>query len=80
MMWWNDGWSGAWVWFAMAHVLWWVLIIIGIVTVVRWVFSIGTRGGRVDGEDRALEVLRERYARGEITQDEFEERKRGLKG
>lgn len=80
MMWWGDGWSSAaWGWFSLMHVLWWLLVIAGIVGVVRWVLQASARGkkGR-SGEDRALEILRERFARGEISQEEFDERKRVL--
>ena len=43
--------------------------------VVRWL----TKGPRrAPGEDRAIEILRERYARGEIDKNEFEARKRDL--
>jgi len=34
--------------------------------------------GKASGRDAALEVLRERYARGEISPEEFEARKRDL--
>jgi len=61
-------------------VLWWVLIILGIVVLVKWL-TVGfgpSRGGRAD-EGRALEVLKERYARGEIGKEEFEQKKRDLR-
>jgi putative membrane protein len=38
------------------------------------------RPGPSAGKDTALEILRERYARGEINRDEFEARKRDLAG
>ncbi len=66
------GWGG-WGVFGLFHVLWWVLVVVAIVALVRWVFG----GGRRE-EDRALSILRERYARGEINKDEFEARKRDL--
>lgn len=81
MMWWGDGWNGvAWGWFALMHVLWWVLIIGGIVALIRLGMGRGLLHGRLPDEGRALEILRERYARGEIDKEEFEERKRVLKG
>ena len=79
-MWGGDmmGWGGAWGMVGLLHmVLWWVLIILGIIVLAKWVFGGG--GSRpAAGEDRALSILRERYARGEIDKSEFEARKRDL--
>jgi putative membrane protein len=72
---WEDGWGM----FRFVHVLWWVLLVVGIVTLIRWTSGRGPRGWRRSEEDRAIEILRERYARGEIDKTEFEERKRDLK-
>jgi putative membrane protein len=52
----------------------WVLSIAGLVAGVRWLVT----GRRPLGSDRALAILRERYARGEINKDEFEARRRDL--
>jgi len=46
----------------------WGLVIVGIVLVIKCL----TTPGRGATSDQALDVLRERYARGEITRDEFE--------
>jgi len=62
-------WGGLWM------VLWWVLIILGIVALVRW---IGRSNGRP--EQGALEILKQRYARGEIDQQEFQRKMRELGG
>ena len=53
----------------------WGLVIAGIVLAVRWLAGQG-KGSR---EDRALDTLRERYARGEIDKDEFEAKRRDLR-
>lgn len=60
--------------------LWWVLIILGIGLLAKWLFSGAAGGGRQEAGNRALEILKERYARGEIDKKEFEERKRDLGG
>ncbi|MBL0419108.1 SHOCT domain-containing protein [Ramlibacter sp. AW1] len=72
MMW--DFWEGGagMAWFGLAHVLWWVLLVAGVVALVRLLWP-STRG-----KDRADEILRERFARGEIDQGEFEQRMRSL--
>ena len=76
MMGWGGGWG--WGWFGIFHMLlWWVLIILGIVVLSKWVFGSGA-GGRTTTEDSALAILRERYARGEIDRKEFEEKKRDI--
>jgi len=44
-------------------ILWWVLIVIGFVLLVKWLSkSAGTKGG----DNKALDILKERYVRGEI--------------
>ena len=56
-------------------ILWWALIILGIVYLVKW---IARHGGGARGAD-ALEILKERYAKGEIGKKEFEEKMRDLR-
>lgn len=80
MMGWG-GYGGGWEFFGVVHMLlWWVLLILGIVVLARWLFGGRFGGHRGSSEDRALAILRERYARGEIDKDEFEKRKRDLAG
>jgi len=57
-------------------ILWWGLIIIGIVALIRWLADLSYRSnGR---EKSPLEILEERYAKGEIDKKEFEEKKKDL--
>jgi putative membrane protein len=74
------GWGGGWGFGMIGMLLWWLLIILGIVLLAKWLFSGAPGGGGRHPENRALEILRERYARGEIDKKEFEERKRDLTG
>lgn len=48
--------------------LWWALPIVGIVALVMWLM----RATDQRRERSALDILKERYARGEIDQAEFE--------
>lgn len=57
--------------------LFWGLIVLGIVVLVRGLMR-GGGGRRAEPEDSALELLKRRYARGEIAKVEFEEKKRDL--
>ncbi len=74
------GWGYGMGWFGtIIMAAFWIAVIVGIVFLIRWmVVSTGTggRGGRP--EDSALEILKRRYAGGEINKEEFEEKKKVL--
>lgn len=61
-------------------ILWWVLVIVGVVALVRWVATSYGGDGKSGGGSKALEILQQRYARGEIDEQEFQNRKRDLTG
>jgi putative membrane protein len=73
---WGMGWFGG-----LFMILIWALIIIGIVVVVRKMMSGGMKNASPEHKaPDPLDILRERYARGEISTEEFEERKKYLRG
>ena len=59
----------------MMLVLCWGVVIAGIVLAIRWMVS---HGRQLRPTDAALDILRQRYARGDIIQEEFEAKKRNL--
>jgi putative membrane protein len=73
-----------WMWGAWGIVMmvmmfaFWGLVIAAVVIGVRWLLhqTADARGGG----DRAIQILRERYARGEIDRQEFDARRRDLGG
>ncbi len=75
-MWDHMGYYG-WGWgMGIGMLLFWALLIAAVVLLVRYTAG----GGGVDRgrEKSALDILKERYARGEIEREEFEQKKRDL--
>ena len=75
---WGPGWGpgyGLFGWLMM--LLFWILIIVGAVLIIRWlVTEAGSQGAAA--ADTTLDILKRRYAKGEITKDQFEAMKRDL--
>jgi putative membrane protein len=74
------GWGYGMGWVGMILMAaFWIAVIVGIIFLIRWlVISTGTGGRAAKSEDSALEILKRRYARGEINKEEFEEKKKDL--
>jgi putative membrane protein len=68
-------WWGAWgILMMLMMFLFWVLVIVGLLVAIRWLIA----RGKSQQSDSALNLLRERYARGEINKEEFESKKKDL--
>ena len=74
------GWGYGMSW--LSHIFmaaFWIAILVGIIFLIRWLIVSARPGSSKGGrEDSALEILKRRYARGEIEKEEFEEKKRDL--
>ena len=68
---WGMGFGGLYM------ILFWVVIIVAVVMLVKWLAG-GSSRIDLPREKSALDILKERYARGEIGKEEFEQKKRDL--
>ncbi len=68
---WGIGWGMGTGWLIM--LFFWILVILGVVYVIHLV----TRG-REPHEETPLDTLKKRYAKGEVTKEEFERMKDDL--
>jgi putative membrane protein len=70
---------GAWgIGMMFMMLVFWGLLIVGLVLGMRWLISQGRESRSTPRSDTALDILRQRYARGEIDKEEFEAKKRDL--
>ena len=69
------GWGGL---MGIGMLVFWGLVIWGVVLLVRGLASAGGGGESSRQDGSALEILKQRYARGEIGKEEFEEKKKDL--
>ncbi len=71
---WGMGWLGG-----IFMMIFWVLVLAGLVFLIKWLIQSTNRANSDAGSgNRALEILKERYARGEIDSAEYEEKKKVL--
>lgn len=70
---WGSGWGGM----GLGMILFWGLLVVVIAVLLRVLWGGGAPAERGQGKS-ALDVLKERYARGEIGREEFEQKKHDL--
>ena len=71
---WGMGWFGT-----IFMIVFWVLVIVGLVFLIKWLIQ-STKSDKDIARvgSRALDILKERYARGEIGKEEFQRMKADL--
>ena len=82
MFWWGQG-MGGWGYFLMSvtMVLFWGLVILGIVALARYLARSAQQTGAAGAaRPTAEQVLAERFARGEIDEQEYQSRLAALRG
>jgi len=74
----GGGYGMGWIWTIIMFAFW-IAVIVGVIFLIRWLaITMRTGGQSARLEDSALEILKRRYARGEINKEEFEEKKKDL--
>lgn len=74
--WGEFGWWGMGFGFVFM-ILFWLLIALGIAALIRWL-QLQPGSNQATRGKTPLEIVQERYARGEIDRDEYEQKKRDL--
>ncbi|MGE5255228.1 MAG: SHOCT domain-containing protein [Hyphomicrobiales bacterium] len=80
----NGGYPGMTNWygvswhFSIPTILISVLAVLGIIVCLRWLMVSSRRGQSAFHADSPLDILKKRYARGELTRDEYQNMKRDI--
>lgn len=71
---WDFGTGGWWAFGGVSMILLWV----GLIILLVWVVMKIVKGSSNESKGDALDIARERYAKGEISKEEFEQIKKDL--
>ena len=67
--------GGVWMFF---NFIFWILVVIGMILLIVWVVRQFSGHERGRGDETALDILKKRYVRGEISDEEFERMKKNI--
>ena len=67
------GWGMGWI-----MLLFWILVLVGLILIIKWLLQMTSEDKKLTGGGRAIDILKERYARGEIDKAEFQAIKKDL--
>ncbi len=75
----NGGTGGTWgIVGLILNLLFVLLIVVGVILLVWWLARQFGAGARHETSSKALETLKERYAKGEISKEDFDRMKKDL--
>jgi len=73
---WGYGWMG---WFgSVIYLLFWGLVVVVLVLLARKLWSSPQRSSEMRSNESPMDILKRRYASGEIDREEFEQKKQDL--
>lgn len=71
MMYGGQGFMGGFMW------IFWIAVIVGLFFLVKWIVQ-QSKPSEQEHSENSLEILKRRYARGEIDKEEFGQKKKDL--
>lgn len=71
------GYGMGWFW-SIIMIVFWISLIVGIIFLIRWVVLSTNKGRETKSESSALEILKKRYAGGEMNKEEYEKIKKDI--
>jgi putative membrane protein len=73
------GWGYGMGWFGWIFmIVFWIAVIGGVVLLVRWIGLPTDKGRGPQSQESALDILKKRYAKGEISKEEYERIKKDI--
>jgi putative membrane protein len=61
--------------------IFWIIVVVAVIFFIKWLVERGRTGGETpEKQEDPLDILKKRYARGEIDKDEFGQKKKDLTG
>jgi putative membrane protein len=66
---WDYGWGIGFGFGWLLMILFWILVILGIICLIKLITG---SSKKVEKEETAIDILKKRYAKGEVSKEEFE--------